>query len=226
MTSIRSHILRAISRLLYPTRPAVDEFIPPAGLYMGTGCRVLGKPCIHTKYNAEIHCGNEVVLNSNREGYHAGMAFPVTLLADRPEARITIGDASRLHGCCIHAWSQITLGRKCLVAAGAQILDAHGHATELEYARLRTQIQDAPEPIIIGDFCWIGLGALILKGTRLGEGCIVGARSVVAAGDYPPFSLLVGIPARVVRTIDPDQVLPEDADIAAYAINGKRMDRY
>jgi acetyltransferase-like isoleucine patch superfamily enzyme len=166
------------------------------------------------------------VLNSNPEGYHAGMSFPVTLLADRPGANIIIGEGSRLHGCCVHAWSQIQIGRHCLLAAGSQVLDAHGHATEMEFARIRSRIQDMPAPIEIGDYCWLGLGALVLKGARLGEGCIVGAYSVVAAGEYPPFSLLAGSPAKVVRTVSAKDVYPEDYPVDQIAISGKKSYRY
>lgn len=203
--------------LLFGRRDISPEVVDPAARYpqitWGEGCRVLCPPRVKCLPSARIVCGDRVVLNSNPDGYHAGMAFPVTLIADRPGAVITIGEGSRLHGCCLHACSTITLGRKCLLAAGAQVLDAHGHTTEMRYARLRTQIADAPEPIEIGDYCWLGLGALVFKGVRLGEGCIVSAYSVVTRGTYPPFSLIAGTPARVVRTLDPAEVLSEDTPL-------------
>lgn len=55
--------------------------------------------------------------------------------------------------------------------------------------------------ITIGADCWIGRGATILLGTTLGEGCIVGAHSVVS-GQFPPNSVIVGSPARVVSQRD------------------------
>ncbi|MBN1147310.1 MAG: acyltransferase [Anaerolineales bacterium] len=166
------------------------------------------------------------MLNSEPLGYHAGMGFPVTLTADRVGASIVIGDESRLHGCCVHAWSQIIIGRKCLFAAGCQILDSHGHAAELEFARIRTYVQDEPQPIMIGDFSWIGLNALVLKGVLLNEGCIVAANSVVVAGEYPPFSLLAGSPAKVMRQISPEEVFPEDIPIESLPLSGKKLYKY
>lgn len=158
--------------------------------------------------------GADVVLNSNPQGYHAGMAFPVTLLADRPGARIEIGEGSRLHGCCLHAWHSIRVGRRCLFAAGSQVLDSNGHAADLRFARVRQRLQDPPEPVLLGDYCWLGINALVLKGVTLSEGCVVAANSVVVAGNYPPFSLLAGSPAQVVRSIGANEVLAEDADLA------------
>ncbi|BCS31614.1 hypothetical protein TBR22_A08160 [Luteitalea sp. TBR-22] len=183
---------------------------PVPDIEQGARVRISGTPRVRRVPGARIVCGDDVVLNSSWEGYHSAMPFPVTLIADRPGAQITIGARSRLHGCCIHAWSSVTLGQACLVAAGAQILDAHGHSAALEHARLRTRVQDRPAEIVIGDYCWIGLGALVLKGVHLGEGCIVGAGAVVMPGEYPPFSLVAGVPARVVRTVEASAVLPED----------------
>ncbi|MBN2145994.1 MAG: acyltransferase [Anaerolineales bacterium] len=203
-----------------------QSFQPPDGVQFGDGCRVLGVPRVKVVPGAQIICGPQVVLNSDPYGYHAGMSIPVTLLADRPDALIHIGEGSRLHGCCVHAWSHIEIGRLCLFAAGSQVLDAHGHVTSLELARLRSRVQDRPEPIQIGDYNWIGLGALILKGARLGEGCIVAAYSVVTSGDYPPFSLLAGAPARVVRTIEPQFVLPADYPVEQLEMDGESIYTY
>lgn len=51
---------------------------------------------------------------------------------------------------------------------------------------------------IVGNDVWIGHEALILPGVRIGDGAIIGARAVVAA-DVPPYAVVVGNPARVVR---------------------------
>jgi acetyltransferase-like isoleucine patch superfamily enzyme len=51
----------------------------------------------------------------------------------------------------------------------------------------------------IGSTCFIGARSLILPGVRIGDGCVIGAGSVVTS-DIPPNCLAVGNPARVVRT--------------------------
>lgn len=53
----------------------------------------------------------------------------------------------------------------------------------------------------IGPNCFLGTGARIQAGTILGEGCIVGANSVVR-GEYPAHSVIVGAPARIVKRYD------------------------
>lgn len=53
--------------------------------------------------------------------------------------------------------------------------------------------------VVIGDDCWIGAGVIILAGVTIGSGCTIGAGSVVKA-NIPPFSIAVGVPARVIRS--------------------------
>jgi acetyltransferase-like isoleucine patch superfamily enzyme len=54
-------------------------------------------------------------------------------------------------------------------------------------------------PICIGGDCWIGQRAIVLPGADIGPGSVVAAGSVVTAGAYPPFSIIAGTPARVVK---------------------------
>lgn len=54
---------------------------------------------------------------------------------------------------------------------------------------------------IIGENCYIGMGAAIMAGTKLGKQCIVGANSVVR-GEFPDYCVIVGAPARIVKKYD------------------------
>jgi carbonic anhydrase/acetyltransferase-like protein (isoleucine patch superfamily) len=70
----------------------------------------------------------------------------------------------------------------------------------------------------IGAGCLIGMGATILNHAVIGEGCIVGAGALVTEKkEFPPHSLIVGSPARVVRTLGPDvaAMLKASADLYA-----------
>lgn len=56
----------------------------------------------------------------------------------------------------------------------------------------------------IGDGALVGMGAVVLSGAEIGEGSLVAAGAVVTEGmEVPPSSLVVGVPARVVREVDP-----------------------
>lgn len=53
--------------------------------------------------------------------------------------------------------------------------------------------------IKIGADCWIGAKVTILDGVNLGDGCIVAAGAVLTEGSYPPFSILGGVPAKIIK---------------------------
>lgn len=62
----------------------------------------------------------------------------------------------------------------------------------------------ADDPVEVGSGSWLGAGAVILPGTRLGRNTVVGAGAVVR-GTFPDHVVLAGIPARVVRRYEPDR---------------------
>jgi acetyltransferase-like isoleucine patch superfamily enzyme len=53
--------------------------------------------------------------------------------------------------------------------------------------------------IKIGNDCWIGAKVTILDGVNLGDGCIVAAGAVVTEGSFPPFSIIGGVPAKIIK---------------------------
>jgi gamma-carbonic anhydrase len=58
----------------------------------------------------------------------------------------------------------------------------------------------------IGDGCLIGMGAVVLNGARIGRGALVGAGALVPEGmEVPPDSLVMGVPARVRRQLNPEE---------------------
>src|SRR5260221_9818507 len=68
---------------------------------------------------------------------------------------------------------------------------------------LRLGSSEVPaRPIHIERNVWIGFDSCVLPGVRIGEGSVVGARSVVVE-DVPPFSVVAGNPARLIRRLEP-----------------------
>ncbi|KAL4902061.1 hypothetical protein BDW74DRAFT_66873 [Aspergillus multicolor] len=72
------------------------------------------------------------------------------------------------------------------------------HYTEIN-ARRANRGKEFTRQVIIGNDCWIGANVTILAGVSIGEGCTIGAGSVVKKS-IPNFSIAVGCPARVVRS--------------------------
>jgi len=73
------------------------------------------------------------------------------------------------------------------------------------------------ERITIGDGALIGIQAVILNGARIGKGCLVGAGALVTEGkEFPDNSLIIGAPAKAVRTLGPDDSARLQASAASY----------
>jgi carbonic anhydrase/acetyltransferase-like protein (isoleucine patch superfamily) len=75
----------------------------------------------------------------------------------------------------------------------------------------------------IGEGSLIGMGATILNGARIGRNCLVGANALVTEGkDFPDGSLIVGSPARVVRTLDDAAIAKMRRGAGHYVENARR----
>lgn len=76
---------------------------------------------------------------------------------------------------------------------------------------------------IIEDECLIGMGAVILSGARIGRGSLVGAGALVPEGrEIPPGSLVMGVPARVIRSLTAAEQKAIRAAAARYRDNARR----
>lgn len=94
---------------------------------------------------------------------------------------------------------KIRIGTDCLFGENVRIQDTD-HRFDTTKKLIRKQgISTAP--IRIGNDVWIGYGAVVTKGVTIGDGCVIGANSVVTH-DIPPYSVAVGAPARVIKKRD------------------------
>jgi carbonic anhydrase/acetyltransferase-like protein (isoleucine patch superfamily) len=70
----------------------------------------------------------------------------------------------------------------------------------------------------------VGMGSIVMNGARIGRSSIVGAGSVITEGkQFPEHSLIIGAPARVIRTLEPDQVTKMGSAAKFYVANGARF---
>jgi len=74
------------------------------------------------------------------------------------------------------------------------------------FSRIAPYVPTAHGPIIIEDDAWLGTGSIIMPNIKIGQGAVVGANSLVTK-DVPPFTIVVGTPAKPLRTIDLPQEL-------------------
>lgn len=165
-------------------------------LTMGTGV-VLGDDVrIDAFGRGGVHIGNEVTIGR-------GTSIAASGVISHPGEHVSIGDRSAVGERNV-LWGQggLTIGRNCLFGPGVTII-SEDHAFEDPDVTIRAQ-GHRRAPIVIGDDCWLGANATILKGVTIGDGAVVGAGAVVNA-DVPPYAIAVGVPARIVgsRTREP-----------------------
>lgn len=91
----------------------------------------------------------------------------------------------------------VTIGDHVFIGPNVQLYTAH-HPLDAE---TRNQHIGWAEPITIESNVWMGGGVIVLPGVTIGEGAVVGAGSVVTK-DVPPYHLVAGNPARVMRQLD------------------------
>ncbi|KAJ5817442.1 hypothetical protein N7447_009675 [Penicillium robsamsonii] len=103
--------------------------------------------------------------------------------------------------------SLVVIGDRVQIGTGVSIITA-GHDTSI---LSRRKFVEFGHPIFIEDDCWIGSNVIILPGVRIGQGSTIGAGSVVTK-DIPPFSVAVGTPCRVKKTIPSAEEEEQDPD--------------
>ncbi|MBC7879717.1 MAG: acyltransferase [Anaerolineae bacterium] len=96
----------------------------------------------------------------------------------------------------IYGHGGVSIGKDSLIAMHCKILSSNHTVPDRE-----SQICSKPDillPTTIGEDVWLGAGVTVLGGVKIGDGCVVGAGAVVSTS-LPPYSVAVGVPARIVR---------------------------
>jgi acetyltransferase-like isoleucine patch superfamily enzyme len=134
-------------------------------------------------------------------GYHARIEAIDSFNGQNYAPKIVFEDGVTLQQRChIAAAGTLTIGKNTMVSFDVMI-------TDVDHEYLSIGIPIGSQNLIvkktkIGDNCFIGAGAKIQAGTLLGRQCIVGSNSVVR-GVFPDFSVIVGAPAKVIKRYNP-----------------------
>ena len=177
----------------------------------GKNFKLKGLPFIYNKKGSSIIIGDNCTIKSSFLSNLVGLYQRTIIVTRAPGARIFIGDNVGMSGTTVYARKSVEIGNNVCIGGNVKILDNDFHPTDPD-KRNELLKEDAPldgekvtwigtDPIKIGDNCFIGCNALILKGTVLKENCVVGAGAVVAGGVYEAGSVIVGNPAKVIKKI-------------------------
>ncbi|MEZ0167788.1 gamma carbonic anhydrase family protein [Microvirga sp. TS319] len=142
------------------------------------------------------------VIGRVRLGHEVGVWFGAVIRADNDT--IIIGDRTNIQeGAMLHVDEgfPLTIGEGVTIGHHAIV---HG--------------------CTIGDNSLIGMGATVLNGARIGRNCLVGANALVTEGkEFPDNSLIVGAPAKAVRTLDLETAERLRASAMGYVANWQRF---
>lgn len=123
---------------------------------------------------------------------------------DRDKITLRIGNRVSINsGTFINAHNYIEIGDGALIGKNVILADTKHNFVDPEKGIKENPIS-LEEPIIIGKGCFLGFNCFIFAGVRLGEHSIVSVNSVVTR-DVPPYSVVGGIPAKVLRRYDFDK---------------------
>ena len=150
-------------------------------------------------------------------GSYCYMGKPLSLVGTQ---NISLGNRVRIYPGCrmeTHKGGQINIEDDCSIAQNFHItsgdsplvivkkttISGNVFITNIdhEYQKIDKHIMEQPmicKKTVIGENCFIGFGAAIQAGTVLGKQCVVGTNAVVR-GTYPDYSVIVGVPAKVVK---------------------------
>ena len=148
--------------------------------------------------------------------YGAGASTYLGTMFDvGPGGRVELGDYALVHGARIICDDAVVIGDHALISWTVVLMDTYRLPRDPQQRRvhLRRVVDDparflpsavSPRRIVIEPNVWIGFDAIVLPGVRIGEGAIVGARSVVRE-NVPAYTVVAGNPAKVIRAIDREE---------------------
>ncbi len=164
---------------------------------MGINSRILLPRWVHNPKRVRI--GRDCVIG------RFAVLYPLLAYSDQPcNGYIVLGDDVYIGGYAqIHAMGRLEIGDGCVLSEHVYISDI-AHGLHPNRGLIMQQPLESKGPVRIGKNVFIGFGCSVLPGVTLGDHCVVGTRSVVTRS-FPAYSMVAGIPARLVKVFDHDQ---------------------
>lgn len=152
---------------------------------LGSMVSVYKKPQISIK--GEAHIGEQVRIWS---------VFSRAKIFVNKGAVLKIGKNSRINGVHLSVNHRVEIGDNVRLAPYTIIVDSDFHKVDDHFSD-----EGASKAIIIEDEVWVTMNCMIMKGVRIGKGAVVAAGAVVTR-DVPPYTIVGGVPAKVIRKIE------------------------
>jgi glycosyltransferase involved in cell wall biosynthesis/carbonic anhydrase/acetyltransferase-like protein (isoleucine patch superfamily) len=170
-----------------------------AGIAWRKGFKIYGLPILQIWSGSKISIKENFELRSAPRSNPLAPNHPVVLSTRSSQAKISIGSEFGMTGGSIVAEKEILIGDRVLIGANSLVIDTDFHPLSSQ-ERLKTPLQGKTNRIVIEDDVFVGTNSIILKGSHLHRGCVIGAGSVVS-GDIPADCIAAGNPAKVIKKI-------------------------
>ena len=163
--------------------------------------------------NTRISYRNILVKESCKVRVGNNSLIKAAISFDRERAKIIIGDRTFIGTSNIVIADKIEIGNDVLIAWGCTIVDHNSHSIYWEKREQdvtnwvngkKDWTNVKVKKIKICNKAWIGFNSIILKGITIGEAAVVSAGSVVTR-DVPPYTIVGGNPARIIKKIERDE---------------------
>lgn len=155
--------------------------------------RVVTRGMVYMARSVELHCRRGLGHMEIGRGVWIGRGTAIRC----HEGYLSIGDGVVFGGRdTVNCYLDVEIGEDCIFADEVYVGD-FDHRTDDPHTPIQRQ-GIVKSPVRLDRDCWIGTKAVILRGTSIGEGSVVGA-GAVARGRFPPRSVIVGNPARVAK---------------------------
>jgi acetyltransferase-like isoleucine patch superfamily enzyme len=120
------------------------------------------------------------------------------IIEARHGGKVIIGDDSGMYPYCTlyGVGGNLRIGKRVGFASYCSFIPAQHIFSDLDRPAHKQGVHSKGD-IIIEDDAWLGMGVRVMDGVRIGEGAVIGANAVVTK-DIPPYSIAVGVPARVI----------------------------
>ena len=159
-----------------------------------------GLPFIYNPKGASLTIGNNCVIKSSFMSNLVGLYSRTILLTRVSGASIEIGNNVGISGATIYARSKIVIGSNTNIGGNTKILDNDFHPVDPGERLKDNKDAIGTLPVHIGENCFIGCNVLILKGSRIGNNCVVGAGAVVS-GSFEDNCVIAGNPAKIIKRV-------------------------
>lgn len=167
----------------------------------GNNLNLYGIPVIFRKGGSQINIGENCTIKSSFLSNLVGLSQRTIIVTRTDEAKINIGDNVGISGATIYARKGISIGDNTLIGGNVKIFDNDFHPIEVEARNMDIKKCIGTKEVNIGENCFIGCNSIILKGSKIGNGTVIGAGSIVS-GIFPDNCVVAGNPAKIIKSID------------------------